>query len=271
MREKKQKYYDDLTKHKAVIAENQKLHEVNYNKVKGLRAELDKLSAKRDELNKEYTEKKKQLDAKWVVYKQEQEVIKKQKNAEYKERKEREKKEKEEEEELRKMEEANKPPMLKEFTAVETLIAYLDNLNYNKKKPASKINHSLDAFGQFSEFNLVPPQRTRDVESAKTALAAKKEEILVLQAAALKKRQEEAAAKEAEAAAAPPAEESAKEEPAEEPTAEEPAAEEPVTEEPVAEEPAAEEPVAPVEEAAATEEAAPAEEVAEEAPAATED
>lgn len=257
LRDRKKQYVDDLAKHKAIIAENQKLHDVNTVKITALKAELDKLQTKRDELHKQYNEKKKELDAKWVVWKKEQEELKKKRAAEYKERKEKEKKEREEEEAQRKLEEASRPPMMKELAAVEALINYVNGLKYNKKKPAAKLNHSLDAFGNFSEFKLVPPQRGRDVAEAKKALEAKKAEIVALQEEALKKRAEEAAKKaEEEKNAPPPAEEApaAKEEP----------------EAAAAEEEKAEEPAATEEAEAATEDA-PAEEVAEEAPAASED
>lgn len=265
LKAKKQTYFDDLNKHKAIIAENQKLHDENFTKIQALKTDLDNLNAKRDELNKQYAEKKKILDGKWAVWKKEQEEIKKKKQAEYKERKEREAKERQEEEERRKQEEAKRPPMMKELNAVEGLITYLDSLKINKKKLNVKINHSLESFGKFSEFKLTPPQRGKNVAACREALIAKKEEIIALQTEALKKREEEAAAqqkleeeKPATTEEAPkeetPAAEAAKEEP--EPVAEE------VKEETAKEEVVAEE---PVKEEAATEEPA------EDAPAAAED
>merc|ERR1711879_952720 len=106
-------------------------------------------------------------------------------------------------------------------------ISYLDNLKYNKKKPSQKLNHALDAFGNFSEFKLTPPQRPRDIPERREALIAKRDEIKQIQAEALKKREEEAAAKkleeEKQESEAPAKEEEEKEEPVPEaaPTTEE--------------------------------------------------
>merc|ERR1711862_1046599 len=172
LKEEKQPYLDDLNKHKAIIKENQKKHDENFQKIKALKADLTKLN--------------------------EQQEIKKQKDIEYKARKEQEKKEREEEEARRKVEEASRPPMMKELEACENLISYLDNLKYNKKKPSQKLNHALDAFGNFSEFKLTPPQRPRDIPERREALIAKRDEIKQIQAEALKKREEEAAAKKLE-------------------------------------------------------------------------
>mmetsp|Transcript_36546 Transcript_36546/g.62747 ORF Transcript_36546/g.62747 Transcript_36546/m.62747 type:complete len:133 (+) Transcript_36546:273-671(+) len=116
--------------------------------------------------------------------------------------------------------------MMKELEACENLISYLDNLKYNKKKPSQKLNHALDAFGNFSEFKLTPPQRPRDIPERREALIAKRDEIKQIQAEALKKREEEAAAKKLEEEkqeSEAPAKEEEKEEPVPEaaPTTEE--------------------------------------------------
>jgi len=226
LKEEKQPYLDDLNKHKAIIKENQKKHDENFQKIKALKADLTKLNEQRDALNAQYKEKKKILDEKWTVWKKEQQEIKKQKDIEYKARKEQEKKEREEEEARRKVEEASRPPMMKELEACENLISYLDNLKYNKKKPSQKLNHALDAFGNFSEFKLTPPQRPRDIPERREALIAKRDEIKQIQAEALKKREEEAAAKKLEEEkqeSEAPAKEEEKEEPVPEaaPTTEE--------------------------------------------------
>merc|ERR1711862_356987 len=182
LKEEKQPFLDDLNKHKAIIKENQKKHDENFQKIKALKADLTKLNEQRDALNAKYKEKKKILDEKWTVWKKEQQEIKKQKD----------------EEARRKVEEASRPPMMKELEACENLISYLDNLKYNKKKPSQKLNHALDAFGNFSEFKLTPPQRPRDIPERREALIAKRDEIKQIQAEALKKREEEAAAKKLE-------------------------------------------------------------------------
>merc|ERR1712125_85499 len=205
LKEEKQPFLDDLNKHKAIIKENQKKHDENFQKIKALKADLTKLNEQRDALNAQYKEKKKILDEKWTVWKKEQQEIKKQKDIEYKARKEQEK---------------------KELEACENLISYLDNLKYNKKKPSQKLNHALDAFGNFSEFKLTPPQRPRDIPERREALIAKRDEIKQIQAEALKKREEEAAAKKLEEEkqeSEAPAKEEEKEEPVPEaaPTTEE--------------------------------------------------
>merc|ERR1712167_405993 len=77
---------------------------------------------------------------------------------------------------------------------------YMKNLKYNKKKPAAKLNHSLDSFSQFGTFGMTPPKTGKEVADCIATLNTKKAEIEAYQQEVLAKRAAEAAAKEADPA-----------------------------------------------------------------------
>merc|ERR1712125_139745 len=80
---KKQPLLDELAKYNAIINENQKLQDENYEKINQLKKNLDGITKQRETLKTEYDEKKKLLDVKWAEWKKEQAEIKKQKDIEY--------------------------------------------------------------------------------------------------------------------------------------------------------------------------------------------
>merc|ERR1712137_925260 len=193
----------EIEKQKEIIAANQAPHDENKKKIAALRKQLDGFKAEREELNKKFDEKRVVLDEKFKVWKVEQDALRKQRDIEYKERKAKEASERAEEEAERKKEEAMKPPKMAELETCNNLITYMKNLKYNKKKPAAKLNHSLDSFSQFGTFGMTPPKTGKEVADCIATLNTKKAEIEAYQQEVLAKRAAEAAAKEAEEAQKP--------------------------------------------------------------------
>jgi len=240
LREERNKVIKEIEAQKQIIADNQAPHDENKKKIAALRKELDGFKVERDELNKKYDAQRKVLDEKFKVWKAEQDVLRKQRDIEYKERKAKEAAQRAEEEAERKKEEAMKPPKMAELETCNNLITYMKNLKYNKKKPAAKLNHSLESFSQFGTFGMTPPKTGKEVAECVATLNSKKAEIEAYQQEVLAKRAVELAAKEAEEAekakesaesaaeaveaAAPAAEESAPEAAEEKPAEAEPAA-----------------------------------------------